>query len=256
MIQLPTEPKIINKEKNKATFEISPLYPGYGVTIGNVLRRVLLSSLPGAAITSAQISGAEHEFTSLPNVLESVIDIILNLKSVRLKSHLEEPVKITISEKGEKEVKAGDIKITPDIEIINKDQLIATLTDSKAELEMELTVEKGTGYVPVEQKQQKEKVPIGTIALDANFNPVRRVNFKTENIRVGQRTDFNKLIMEVETDGSLLPAEALKQASEILNNHFDSIKNLELPKIKKEIKIEEEKKNQKKTKKNEETQEG
>jgi DNA-directed RNA polymerase subunit alpha len=228
MIQLPEEPKILSEERNKASFEISPLYPGYGISISNALRRVLLSSLSGATITSVQIQGAPHEFTALPNVRESVIDIILNLKAIRFKFHGTEPATLTIAAKGEGEVRAKDIKITSDVEVINDDQLIATLTDKKAELNIEFVVEKGMGYVPVEQRQ-KEKVPIGTIALDANFNPVQSVNFKMENIRVGQRTDYNKLFLEITTDGSITPHEALVRASEILIDHFNIVKMVKIP---------------------------
>lgn len=230
MIQLPTEPKVVSQEgDSKASFEISPLYPGYGMTVGNTLRRVLLSSLEGTAITSVKIDGVAHEFSTIPNVLEDVVDIILNLKKVRFKIAGEGPVKITLSAKGEGKVTAGDIKATAEVEVINKNQHIATLTDKKAELNMEIDLERGIGYIPVEQRQ-KEKIAVGVIAVDAIFNPVRMVNFKVENIRVGQRTDFNKLVMEIETDGSMTPQEAINKAAELVVQHFQLIKT-EVPVI-------------------------
>ncbi len=222
MIQLPTEPKVVTKEGNKATFEIGPLYPGYGMTIGNALRRVLISSLEGAAVTSVRIKGVDHEFSTVSGVLEDVIDIIINLKKVRFKLFKDEPVTITLTKKGEGAVTAADIKSDADVEVVNKDQHIATITDSKMTFEMELTVEKGIGYVPVEQRQ-KEKLSVGKIAIDGIFTPVQNVNFIVENIRVGQRTDYNKVLLDIETDGSIEPEETLRQASEILIKHFNII---------------------------------
>lgn len=229
MVQLPEQVKILKKEgSGRATFEISPLMPGYGATIANPLRRVLLSSLEGAAVTSIKIKGVNHEFSTVPGVMEDVIQLILNIKKVRFKLHSEGPVKLTLSVKGEKEVKAKDIKLTSDVEVINEDQHIATLTDKKTDFEMEIDVEKGSGYVPVEQRQ-KEKLAIGVIAIDAIFSPVRLVNFTVENVRVGQRIDFNKIIMDIETDGSIEPEEALKKASEILIKHFETVSLIEIP---------------------------
>ncbi|MEK7138600.1 MAG: DNA-directed RNA polymerase subunit alpha [Patescibacteria group bacterium] len=235
MVQLPEKVKILKKENNRATFEISPLMPGYGATIANPLRRILLSSLEGAAVTSIKIKGVNHEFSSISGVMEDVIQIILNVKKIRFKLHSEEPVKLTLHVKGEKEAKAADIKTTSAVEIINTDQHIATLTDKKAELEMELDIEKGVGYVPVEQRQ-KEKLAIGAIAVDAIFSPVKLVNFTVENVRVGQRIDFNKITMDIETDGSIEPEEAIKKASEILLKHFEIINSVEMPEKSKEEK--------------------
>jgi DNA-directed RNA polymerase subunit alpha len=222
MIQLPTQPSISSKEGNKATFEIGPLYPGYGMTIGNALRRVLISSLEGAAVTFVRIKGVDHEFTTVNGVLEDVIDIILNLKKVRFKLHKDEPTLVTLTVKGANAVTAADIKADADVEVINKDQHIATITDAKTTLEMEITVEKGIGYVPVEQRH-KEKLGVGKIAIDGIFTPIKNVNFIVENIRVGQRTDYNKVILDVETDGSVSPEEALREASHILIEHFSLI---------------------------------
>ena len=228
MVQLPEQVKIVKKDGNRATFEISPLMPGYGATIANPLRRVLLSSLEGAAVTAIKIKGVDHEFTTVPGVMEDIIQIILNVKRIRFKLFSEDPVKISLSVKGEKEVTAADIKTTSDVEVINPDQHIATLTDKKADFEMELDIEKGIGYVPVEQRQ-KDKLAIGVIAVDAIFSPVRMVNFTVENVRVGQRIDFNKIVIDVETDGSVEPEEALKKASEIIIKHFETIGSVEVP---------------------------
>lgn len=236
MLQLPEQIKVVSRDGNKGIFEISPLMPGYGATIANPLRRVLLSSLEGAAITSIKIKGADHEFLSLPGVLEDMIEVIQNVKRIRFKLHGEGPVKLTLQAKGEGEVKASDIKITSDVELINEDQHIVTLTDKKAEFVMELDIEKGVGYVPVEQRQ-KEKLAIGAISVDAIFSPIKMVNFKVENTRVGQKIDYNKITMEVETDGSIQPEEAMKKAAEILVDHFKLISEVVVPeeKIKKKV---------------------
>jgi len=223
MIPLPLKPKIIKEEKNKATFEIEALYPGYGVTIGNSLRRVLLSSLPGAAITQVKIKGVQHEFSVIPGVLEDVISIMLNLKQLRFKVFAAEPQKATLKVKGEKEVKGSDFELPPQAELVNKSSHIATLTGRSSELEMEIVVEKGLGYQPKEARKKatpQEKLEIGTISLDAIFTPVREVAFRVENMRVGERTDFDRLFLEVETDGTILPEEAFAQANNILVSHF------------------------------------
>ena len=223
LITFPAEPKIIQKEGNKTIFEISPLYPGYGVTVGNALRRILISSIEGAAITMIRIKSATHEFTTIPYVLEDVVDIVLNLKMVRFKFYGQEPVTLKLEATGKRKVTAGDIQTTADVKIVNKDQHIANLTDKKAEFNIELDVQKGMGFVPSEM-HQKEKVPIGSIALDSIFSPCKHVNYKVETIRVGQRTDFNKLILEVETDGSVSPEVALKKAGDLLVQHFEIIR--------------------------------
>ena len=218
-INLSQEPKIIKTEGNRATIEIEGLYPGYGITLGNALRRVLLSSLPGAAVTGIKIKGVQHEFSTIPFVMEDVIEIILNLKQIRLKLFDDQPVKLFLNAKGAKEVKAGDIKTTAEAEIINKETPIATLTDKKSELEIEINAEPGLGFVPVEQRK-KQKLEIGLIAVDAVFTPIRRVNFEVENMRVGDRTDYNRLIFDIETDGSMTPTEAFRQASRTLVEQF------------------------------------
>lgn len=227
MIPLPSQPKIIKKEdKNKAVFEIEGLYPGYGVTIGNSLRRVLLSSLEGAAITQVKIKGVQHEFSTIPGVLEDVIQIMLNLKQLRFKIYTQEPQKATLKVKGEKEVKGADFDLPSQVELANPEAHVATLTSKTAELNMEILIEKGIGYEPRENRKKpsgksQEKLEIGTIPLDAIFTPVRRVAFKVENMRVGKRTDFDRLFLEIETDGTITPEEAFSSASEILLNHFN-----------------------------------
>ncbi len=228
MIQLPEKVQTVSKADNKAVFEIGPVMPGYGATIANPLRRVLLSSLEGSAITSVKIKGVDHEFSSMPGVLEDVIEIILNIKKIRCKLHTDGPVKLTLEHKGEGVITAADINTTSDVEVINVDQHIATVTDKKVEFSMELDVEKGIGYVPVEQRQ-KEKLAIGVIAVDAIFSPVKLVNFKIEDVRVGQRIDFNKISMEIETDGSIEPEAALKKASEILVDQFKVVSDIVVP---------------------------
>lgn len=219
-ILLPKPPKIIKKEGNRAVFEIENCYPGYGMTLGNAFRRVLLSSLAGAAVTSLKIKGVEHEFSTIPHILEDVIQIILNLKQVRFKLHSDGPVVLTLKVKGEKTVKASDIKLTSDVEIVNKDAHIATLTDKKAGLDIEIEVDSGLGYVPAEQRK-REKLPIGYIAVDAVFSPVVRTNYEIENMRVGDRTDFNRLRIDIETDGSITAEEAFQKTAQILVDHFN-----------------------------------
>lgn len=216
------DPKIVEQSKNRAVFEISPLYTGYGVTLGNSLRRVLLSSMEGAAAVRVKIDGVPHEFTTVPGVLEDVVDIILNLKKIRFKLSGVDSAKVTLNIKGEKEIHAGDLKVPTGVEVVNPDQIIATVTDKKAELNMEIEVDRGIGYLPVEQRQ-KEKLSVGEIAIDAIFNPVRKVSFLVENIRVGERTDFNKLFVDIETDGSIAPQEAMKRAVGILMEQFKAV---------------------------------
>lgn len=218
-------PKIISMHKergNHATFTIEPLYPGYGMTVGNALRRVLLSSLPGGAITSVKFEGATHEFSTLPFVKEDVVDILLNLKQVRLKVHTDEPTTVVLKQTGAGDVVAGDITGNSDVEVSNPKQHIATLTDKAANFDIELTIGKGRGYVPVENRE-KERLPLGTIALDAIYTPIKNVNFTTANVRVGQMTNYDKLVLDIITDGTMTPSEALEQATKILVDHFQFI---------------------------------
>lgn len=222
MISLPSAPKVTQKEKNKALFEVNGLYPGYGVTVGNALRRVLLSSLEGVAVTEVKIKGVPHEFSTIPGVLEDVIMILLNLKNLRFKMHEGAVQKVELKIKGEKKVTGKDFTLFPQIELANPELHIATTTDKGKELEMEITLEKGVGYEPREHRKAK-KMEIGSIALDAIFTPIKNVSFQVENMRVGDRTDFDKLNLEIETDGTLTPEEAFYQACEILLQHFNII---------------------------------
>lgn len=225
-ITLPQKPKYTSNGDKSGKIEIEGCYPGYGTTLGNALRRVLLSSLSGAAITSVKIKGVTHEFSTMPNVLEDVIQIILNLKQVRFKAYKNEPVKATLKVKGEKTVNAGMFEGPSDIEVINKDAHIATLTSPKGELEMEIEVQSGIGYVPVEQQEKSEK-EIGVIALDSIYTPIRRVNYIVDNMRVGKRTDFEKITLDITTDGSITPKEAFSQAIKILVDQFSTLASLE-----------------------------
>ena len=221
-IYLPEHVDVKQIDDSTATFEIYPYYPGYGPTVGNALRRVLLSSLPGAAITHMKIDGADHEFSTIDGVKEDLVSIMLNLKRVRLSSESEQPVEIELRVSGQKKVTAGDFQVPPEIKISNRDLTIATLTDDKSELVIRCTVEQGRGYVPSEAREREERT-IGTIALDAIFTPVERVNFTIENIRVGQATDYHKLSITIKTDGTVTPLDALKQASAILADHFTEL---------------------------------
>ncbi|MGB2791603.1 MAG: DNA-directed RNA polymerase subunit alpha [Candidatus Moraniibacteriota bacterium] len=227
-ISLPQEPKYTAIGEHFGKFEIDGCYPGYGATLGNALRRVLLSSLEGAAITSVKILNVSHEFSTLPGVLEDMVKIILNLKKVRFRMHGDdELVKITLKAKGEGAVCAEKIHTPSSLEIVNGDQLIATLTDKKAELELELTVERGLGYIAVEHQVRREK-EIGVIAIDAIYTPIERVNYTVENMRVGKRTDFDRITLEVLTDGSITPEEAFQRAVAILMGQFSALRSEEV----------------------------
>jgi DNA-directed RNA polymerase subunit alpha len=207
-VLLPSKPRIVSEEGFSGAYEIDGLYPGYGHTLGNSLRRIILSSLSGVAITSIKIAGVDHEFSSVPGVKEDVINLILNLKKVRIKMLTDEPQTIELNIKGIKEVTAGDIQIPGQVEILNPELYIASLGSKTADLSIEMRIEKGLGYVPKEVLQ-KDRTEIGHIALDAIFSPIRRVNYEVENMRVGDRTDFNKLKIFIETDGTITPNEAL-----------------------------------------------
>ncbi|MBI2514726.1 DNA-directed RNA polymerase subunit alpha [Candidatus Wolfebacteria bacterium] len=214
--------KTISETERSGVFEIEGLYAGYGLTLGNALRRSLLSSIPGAAITQIRIKGADHEFSTIPGVLEDIVQITLNLKKLRFRFYAAEPQVLSLKVKGEKKVKAGDIAVNPEVVVVDPDFHIATLTSKNAELDMELTVEKGLGYVPVELRKT-EKLPVRTIALDAIFTPIQKINFIVENMRVGDRTDYNRLRLFIDTDGSITPSSALHKAASILKDHFDKI---------------------------------
>lgn len=221
-IVLPSKPKIVTEKEFSGSYEIDGLYPGYGHTLGNSLRRIILSSLPGAAVTSVKIEGIPHEFSVIPGVKEDAITILLNLKKIRLNMVSDEPQVLTLKVKGVKEVTAGDIKVSGGIEVLNPELVIATLTDAKAELDMEITAEKGLGFVSKEVLQ-KNRVDIGQITLDAIFTPIRRVSYEVENMRVGDRTDFNRLKIFIETDGTITPKEALEKSIETMIHQLKAI---------------------------------
>lgn len=224
-LPLPDKYEIKKNNPNQADIIIEPCYPGYGTTIGNALRRVLLSSLPGAAITAIKIKGISHEFSALPGVKEDLVEIILNLKKLRFKLHNVNETKAILKVKGEKKVKAKDIKATSEIEIINSEAEIMTLTTKDTEIDMELVLKTGRGYLPVESVE-KRKFQLGTIAIDAIFTPIRGVNYRVENVRVGQMTNYDRLILTITTVGEMTPEEALKSAAEILVDHFTEIAHL------------------------------
>lgn len=221
-ILLPSKPRIVSEENSLGVYEIDGLYPGYGHTLGNSLRRIILSSLPGAAITQVKIDGVNHEFSTIPGIKEDVITILLNLKKVRIKITGDEAQKLSIKAKGLKELKASDIEHPGQVEILNPDMVIAHLTEKSSVFEADLTVERGLGYVSKEVLQ-KERVDIGTITLDAIFAPIRRVNYEVENMRVGDRTDFNRLRLIIETDGTITPKEALQSAIEIMISQLKAV---------------------------------
>ena len=210
----------LESNANYGKFEVEPLEPGFGTTLGNSLRRVLLSSLPGAAVTSVAIDGVSHEFSSIPHVKEDVIEILLNLKELCVVSHSSTPVRCTLDVRGSRTVTAGDIECPSDVEIKNPDLHICTLDGPKAQLRMDLMVEQGKGYVTAE-RNKKEGQPIGVIPLDAIFTPVRKANFTVEKTRVGQETEWDKLIVEVWTDGTIQPVEAVSQAAALFTQHLD-----------------------------------
>jgi DNA-directed RNA polymerase, alpha subunit len=208
-----------NKENTYGKFVCEPLERGYGITLGNALRRILLSSLPGAAITGIKIDGVQHEFTTIPNIVEDVMEIILNLKSVRFKMETNEPTIIKLNVNKEGEIVAGDIEVPAGLEVLNKELYIATASEG-VNLKMEMTVEKGRGYNTVE-RNRKQDSEINYLAIDSIFTPVKKVNYTTENTRVGDKTDFEKLVMEIWTDGSLTPDEAIGIAAKIMYSHLD-----------------------------------
>ncbi len=199
--------------QNYGRFIIGPLESGYGITLGNALRRVLLSSLPGAAVTSVRISNVHHEFSPIPNVREDTTALILHIKQIRLRCHVDEPVRLYLEVHGEGPVTAGDIQCPPEVEIVNPDLYLLTVDSADAGFEMELTVQRGKGYSPAEERG---KLPLGEIPVDAIFSPVRKVNYTVERTRVGQQTDFDRLVLEVWTDGTIAPRDAVSEGAKIL----------------------------------------
>jgi DNA-directed RNA polymerase subunit alpha len=227
-IPLPNKISYEDLGNNKYQVVMEPLYPGYAVTIGNSMRRVLLSSLPGAAVVAVKIKGVDHEFTTVPNVKEDVVELILNLKQLRMKIFTDAQVKLELKVKGEKIVTAADFKKNSDVEIINTDLVIATLDNKSADFEMELTVQTGRGYVPVEMREN-EKLEIGNIAVDAIYTPIRNVNYEIERVRVGQITNYDKLTLSIETDGTITGKEAIEIAAKVLTSHFGLFVSVDQP---------------------------
>ena len=244
--------KTLEKLGNHGTFEIEPLSPGYGVTLGNSLRRILLSSLEGAAISAIKIDGVSHQFSTIPACQEDVIEIILNLKNLRFNFTADDPITLKLDVKGPKTIYGKDFNVNPNCQVANPESYIATLAKS-GRLKMEVIVQKGRGYVPVE-KRKEEKLPLGTIAIDSIFTPVKKIHYEVENTRVGGMTNFDKLKIEITTDGSIDPEEALGKAAKILVEHFGLIEQActlvpSETKEKKITKIREKKPKDKKTKK-------
>ncbi len=220
-ITLPSKPRIVSEEGLQGVYEIDSLYPGYGHTLGNSLRRIILSSLPGATVTRVKIEDVPHEFATIDGARETVMEILLNLKRIHFILHGDELQTVALSAKGNTEVTAKNFKLPSQVEIQNPEQHIADLS-GKASLELEATIERGLGYVPREVLTN-EKVDIGTIALDATFTPIRRVNYEVENMRVGDRTDFNRLRILIETNGTVTPREALEKSIEIMIHQLKAV---------------------------------
>ncbi len=220
-IALPSKPRVVSEAEFEGVYEIDGLYPGYGHTLGNSLRRIILSSLPGAAITSVKIEGVEHEFSTIPGIREDVVTILLNLKKLRFEILTDEPQTISLSVKGPKKVSGGDLTLPGQVRLLNPNSYLCEITD-KTELGAEFHISRGLGYVPREA-HKKDRVEIGEISVDAIFSPIRRVNYEVENMRVGDRTDFNRLRIAIETDGTLTPKAALEQSIEIMITQLKAV---------------------------------
>lgn len=235
-VVLPSKPRVIREDAQSGIYEIDGLYPGYGHTLGNSLRRIILSSLPGAAITKVKIAGVEHEFSTIDGVKEDVVTILLALKKIRIRIDTDEPQTLNLKVKGIKDVTAKDIEVPGQAEVLNPDLHIASLTDKSAEISIEMVVEKGLGYVS-KQVIQKDRVEIGAITLDAAFTPIRKANYEVENMRVGDRTDFNRLRLSIETDGTITPHEALEKSISLMITQLKAVvgfKEEEVVEVKKE----------------------
>lgn len=225
-IPLPDKITVNNKKNNNYEVIIEPFFPGFGVTIANSLRRVLLSSLSGGAVTSFKVEGAQHEFDTVDGIKEDVVEIMLNLKKMRVKVYSDEPVKLSLSAKGEKVVTAADIAKNSDVEIASPELVIATLTDKSSQLNMEITVERGLGYETVEQREG-EKLEIGTIAIDSSFSPILNVGYNIENVRVGKMTNYEKVVFDILTDGTVTAEEAMQESAKILKDQFNFLTSSE-----------------------------
>lgn len=236
-LHLPT--KIVlesGKKPTEGTLVVEPCEAGFGTTLGNALRRVLLSSLPGAAVTDVKIKGVQHEFSGIPGVKEDAVEILLNLKQLRLKSFSDEPVRLTLSVKGEKNVTAGDIEKNAQVEVVNPKMHIATLTEKDAELSMELVVQRGRGYDAIETREHRQ-AEIGLLALDALYTPIRNVGFRVDHVRVGQMTNFDRLTLTIETDGTMTAKEAVEQSAKILIDHCALLTDLSKPIVEPEVSV-------------------
>ena len=221
-IAIPSKPEIINESETEGTYEISSLYPGYGNTLGNALRRMLLSSIPGSAITTIRIHGTPHEFSALDGIKQDALTVVVNMKNIRIKANTEAfPQKIHLKKKGEGAVTAGDFEVPSQIEIVNKDLVIAEISDDKTELQIEADVHKGIGFRPREDFSEDSSV--GSIVVDAIFSPVKRSSYEVENMRVGDRTDFNRLTLFIETDGTITPRDALEKALRTMVSQFEAM---------------------------------
>lgn len=220
--------KTVSEDAKNGVFEIEGLYAGYGLTVGNALRRALLSSLPGAAVTEIKIKNVPHEFSTLPGLKEDIVELMLNFKKLRFISHVDEPQVLTLKVKGERDVTASDIELNSNVVLISPDDVLAHLTAKDAELDIEVKVERGLGYVAAEARKSEGRLAIGTIAIDAVFTPVIRVNYTIEDMRVGDRTDYNRLRLEITTDGTVSPSSALHKASNILKDHFEKVGMVEV----------------------------
>jgi len=225
-IVLPKEVKYTQKDKYEGTIEILGCYPGYGTTLGNSLRRVLLSSLSGFAVTSIKIKGTTHEFAVIDGIKEDVLQIVLNMKKLNFRMFSEETTVLHLKKKGEGVVTVADIDPDSNVEIVDPTQKIATITNKKAEFEMDITIEKGMGYVPIDQ-QNRGEIELGAIAIDAVYTPMKRVNFDVENMRIGKQTDYEKVLLNILTDGTISPEDAFYEAVEILNNQFNALRRIE-----------------------------
>ncbi|SRR5258708_2876692 len=215
--------KTVSEDAKNGVFEIEGLFAGYGLTMGNAIRRALLSSLPGAAVTEIKIKNVPHEFSTMPGLKEDIVELALNFKKLRFRLHVDEPQVLSLKGKGDSVLTAGDIELNSNVEIINPEQVLATLTAKDADLDIEIKVERGLGYVPVEARKSEGRLAIGTIAIDAIFTPVDRVNYTVEDMRVGDRTDYNRLRLEIMTDGTISPSSALHKATNILKDHFEKV---------------------------------
>lgn len=226
-LMLPSKVRFTRGDRpHEGVLTVEPCIQGFGTTLGNALRRILLSSLPGAAVTAVKIKGADHEFATLPHVKEDVLEIILNAKALRFKLFSEEPVKLRLVVKGERQVTAADFAKDALVEVVNPDQVLATLTDPSSSFEMEIWIGAGRGYRSSEERAKENKAELGVMTIDALYSPILNVSYKVEETRVGEKIDFDKLTLRVETDGSVDPVDALNQAVQILQDHVNVLKDL------------------------------